>query len=190
MKNAPCSAPFNNLYFGNRGAVMACCANKLHVLGTYPHQSIAEIWQGHRANELRQAMAQNIFDLGCTGCRLFLENSNRSGAPLTAYDNIHQSDPQWPARLEFELTNTCNLECIMCTGEYSSSIRERRERKPPLHDPYDRCFLLQLKDFIPHLIAVRFVGGEPFLIQKYFDIMDMIAEINPSIEIFIQTEPY
>ncbi|MBK8706476.1 MAG: hypothetical protein IPN33_24860 [Saprospiraceae bacterium] len=30
----------------------------------------------------------------------------------------------YPRCLEFELSNTCNLECAMCFGEFSSSIRK------------------------------------------------------------------
>lgn len=183
-----CGAPFNNLFFGNRGRVMACCANKLHVLGEFPAQSIEEIWRGAKANELREAIAQGDFSKGCKVCHVLLENGNPSGAPMSAYSTeVELSDSFWPARLEFELTNTCNLECIMCTGEYSSSIRERREMKPPLYDPYGNDFMEQLKPFLKHIKQARFVGGEPFLIARYFDIWEYLAEENPMAQLYIQT---
>ena len=186
-RNFFCHAPFNNLFFGNRGTVMACCANKTHVLGSFPEQSIKEIWQGEKANELRLAVQKGDYTKGCMGCGILYQNGNYSSMPSTAYDNHPTGNTDWPKRFEFEITNTCNLECVMCTGEYSSSIRERRERKPPLYDPYDGKFIEQLKPFIPHLYSARFIGGEPFLIPRYFDIWEMMMEMNPAIQIFIQT---
>ncbi len=183
-----CAAPFINLFFGNRGRVMACCANKMYELGRYPEQSILEIWHGKRIAELRKAMLNGDYSKGCMGCKAFIDNGNTSGAPFTGYTQPGEEIKEnWPQRLEFEITNTCNLECVMCTGEYSSSIRERREHKPSLYDPYDDAFIEQLEPFLPHLKSVRFVGGEPFLIARYFKVWEMIAAINPSIQIFIQT---
>ena len=182
-----CHAPFNNLYFGNRGYVMACCANKMHVLGKYPVQSVAEIWAGSKAQELRDAITQQDFNKGCQGCGVLYENGNYTAMPSTAYEDHPQDHPEWPRRLEFELSNTCNLECAMCTGEYSSSIRERREGKPPLENPYDKDFLEQLKPYIPYLHSARFVGGEPFLIELYYDIWELLIRLNPGITIYIQS---
>lgn len=182
-----CHAPFNNLFFGNRGFVMACCSNKLHVLGKYPEQTIEQIWAAEKANQLREAILGNDFSKGCMGCGILFENENFSGMPATAYDGHPAALKSWPRRMEFELTNTCNLECIMCTGEFSSSINDRRDRKPPIPNPYDEKFIEQLKPYIPHLYSARFVGGEPFLISVYYQIWELMIQLNPSIEIFIQT---
>jgi sulfatase maturation enzyme AslB (radical SAM superfamily) len=89
--------------------------------------------------------------------------------------------------MEFELSNTCNLECVMCTGEFSSSIRKNREKLPPLNDPYGPEFIEQLEEFIPYLTDTKFYGGEPFLIDLYYDIWEKIIELNPKCRINIQT---
>ncbi len=181
-----CHAPFNNIYFGNRGYVMACCFNKLHVIGRYPQQSIAEIWNGEKANELRKAITFGDFSKGCTGCQALFEHQNFGGIPASVYDR-HSHTHSFPKRMEFELDNTCNLECVMCTGELSSAIRERRERKPPILSPYDDAFIQQLEQYIPFLETAQFLGGEPFLIPVYFGIWEKISALNPSVKISIQT---
>ena len=102
------------------------------------------------------------------------------------YDLLPYSK-DYPTKLEFELDNTCNLECTMCFGEFSSSIRKNREKKPLLTSPYDDAFVDQLEEFIPDLHSTRFFGGEPFLIDIYYKIWDRIVDLNPGCEIVVQT---
>jgi sulfatase maturation enzyme AslB (radical SAM superfamily) len=93
----------------------------------------------------------------------------------------------FPRILELELSNTCNLQCVMCSGRVSSSIRKHREKLPPIVSPYDEAFVDQLKEFIPHLKKICFYGGEPFLIDIYYKILDIVIKINPSIRIYAVT---
>jgi MoaA/NifB/PqqE/SkfB family radical SAM enzyme len=75
----------------------------------------------------------------------------------------------------------------MCSGFFSSSIRANRENKPPLPQIYDDRFVEQLKPFIPHLKVAKFFGGEPFLIDIYYDIWELFIASNPKCEIIITT---
>lgn len=93
----------------------------------------------------------------------------------------------FPRCIEFELSNTCNLECTMCFGDFSSSIRKNRENRPPLPMYYDDNFVQQLELFIPHLWESKFFGGEPFLVPIYYDIWEKMIQINPSVTIYITT---
>ena len=87
----------------------------------------------------------------------------------------------------FELSNICNLECVMCNGDYSSLIRKNREKRDELAIPYDEKFLLQLEEYIPFLEEVKFYGGEPFLIELYYGIWEKIIRLNPAVRISVQT---
>jgi molybdenum cofactor biosynthesis enzyme MoaA len=89
--------------------------------------------------------------------------------------------------MEFELSNLCNLECVMCNGRLSSSIRKRRDQLPAIPSPYDDEFVRQLEEFIPHLESARFNGGEPLLQKECLQIWERIIAIKPSIEITIAT---
>jgi organic radical activating enzyme len=93
----------------------------------------------------------------------------------------------YPKVMEFELSNECNLECIMCNGSFSSSIRKNREKLPPIISPYNDTFVDQLEEFIPHLTDAKFLGGEPFMIDIYLSIWERILRINPKIRIHITT---
>lgn len=75
----------------------------------------------------------------------------------------------------------------MCNGEVSSSIRKNKDKLPPIKSPYDDEFVEQLKEFIPHIKEAKFYGGEPFLIDIYYKIWDLIIELNPKVRIFVIT---
>jgi MoaA/NifB/PqqE/SkfB family radical SAM enzyme len=182
-----CYAPIKNIYFGHYGKAVACCYNREHVLGTYPQQSIHEIWTGEKAQELRAALKNYDFSHGCRYCLTQIKAGNIDAAKAKQYDEQHTNANGYPSVMEFELSNTCNLECVMCSGNFSSLIRKNREGKPPVESPYDDAFVEQLKPYIPFLQEVKFYGGEPFMIPIYYKIWELAVQLNPTICISIQT---
>jgi MoaA/NifB/PqqE/SkfB family radical SAM enzyme len=183
--STPCLAPWKSLYFGFRGKVSVCCFNKTHVVGQYPEQSIREIWKGEKVKQIREALEKADFSLGCNGCQTLIEAGNYGGLPAKNFDYLPDKD--YPSKIDFELSNECNLECIMCRGEFSSAIRKNREKLPPIQTVYDATFIEQLEEFIPHLSHSHFLGGEPFLIPIYLEIWERMIQLNPGIRISIQT---
>lgn len=197
-----CHAPTVNLNFEQNGNVRVCCYNTSHVLGKWPENTIREIWEGVKLAELRGFVRANDLGGGCIECGKTLGFGNFHGLKAKYYDEFAKDSinnrlkktwneltgaPVFPKVMEFELSNRCNLECIMCNGYFSSSIRKNREKLPPLHSPYDSRFVEELTEFIPHLTDARFLGGEPFMIDIYLEIMEQIRVLNPSIRIHITT---
>lgn len=182
-----CKAPFTSLFFGNYGKVISCCFNRRHILGNYPQQSIDNIWEGKNIKELRKHINNNNLSMGCNICWDYLSNKNYGAVGAKNYDTL-DINPNYPMMMEFELSNTCNFECIMCNGNFSSSIRKNRENdKNPYINPYDKEFVKQLEKYIPHLHKTSFYGGEPFVIDIYYDIWEKIIKLNPECIIFVQT---
>ena len=203
-KDKVCYAPFQSIYFGVNGDAIACCYNRTHVLGKYPENTLIDIWTGNAAKELRGAISRYDFSKGCYNCGVQLNAGNFSGAHTYQYDEYAMSNKDYklskvrnysqmgrmihyPKMIEFELSNTCNLECVMCAGFKSSSIRKNRDKLPPLPLLYDMEFVRQLEEFLPHLEVAKFLGGEPFLIPIYYEIWDKIIDINPQIKTHITT---
>ena len=185
--NELCYAPFKNIYFGHYGKATVCCYNRDFTIGEYPQQSIKEIWNSKEANQLRESISNNNLDFGCHLCKKHLLAKNFEANKAKQYDTLSLNKNGYPSVMEFELSNVCNLECTMCNGSFSSLIRRNREGLPPIPLAYDEGFVNQLDEFIPHLEEVKFYGGEPFLIELYFDIWKRIIEIKPSIRISVQT---
>jgi len=184
-----CYVPFNSMTFAIQGKVVACSYNQDIVLGYYPDNTIDEIWNGATAQKLREHMKHNDLDFGCQHCKYFFEKKKFSNLKPLVWDKYadKEIDNPMPRVLEFELSNKCNLECQMCSGDNSSLIRKNRDKLPPIKDSYDDAFVEQLEKYIPHLEEAKFYGGEPFLIDIHYKIWEKIAEINPDIEIFVIT---
>lgn len=182
-----CYAPSNSLFFARDGRVQACCYNRDFPLGRYPDQSVLEIWQGARRQTLEQQLVNHHFGPGCQQCQQALIQGNVDRIPARQYDHNAEKAPVWPTRMDFELSNTCNLECVMCSGEFSSTIRRNREKRSELTSPFDEAFFDQIRAFLPHLKWANFLGGEPFLIPAYYRIWDDLAACNPAVQLRIQT---
>lgn len=199
-----CHAPFVNLHFSHGGTALACCHNRTYTLGTYPEDSVADMWNGERAQQLRQAVAGNDLSQGCQLCarqllardlvglndmagsyadsvsRAFWKRIQEDGLGLDEFARV-------PRKLEFEIHNSCNLECVMCHGAASSSIRKHRDALPALASPYDEAFVDQLSPYLPDVHQAGFTGGEPFLIPLYYKIWERIADRNRGMLLLLVT---
>lgn len=181
-----CAAPESTLYFAPDGRVLACCVNNAHPLGQVGEESLREIWQGARIAALRTALRSGDFSLGCDEC------GDRADAGNRAWSNAPQFDrwatdcgvPPFPRRMDFVLSNRCNLMCHTCNGYWSSAIRSRRERRPPLPSRYGDAFFRELEEFLPHLEHAVFLGGEPFLAREPRRVWDLLrVHARPGLEI-------
>jgi MoaA/NifB/PqqE/SkfB family radical SAM enzyme len=195
-KGSICHAAESSMYFGRDGYVSACCYSRSSPLGRYPEQSIEEIWSGVQAKSMRATLRRNEFPGGCELCADQFYARNFSGFLAQQFDSNARPLRAWglmsrsrrlPVRFEFELSNKCNLECAMCSGFFSSSIRANREGLPPLPQMYDQAFVDQLVPFLPHLTNAKFLGGEPFLVDLYYDIWEHLIETNPKCVVSITT---
>lgn len=201
-KQIVCHAPFANLNFEQNGNVRACCYNTKDILGSWPQQSIREIWFGEAVKKLRQHIRDNDLGGGCTECGKMIIAGNHQGVRAKYFDEyatdnlstkIRYARNKWnghigyPRVMEFELSNECNLECVMCNGYFSSNIRKKREHLPPIISPYNQNFVDELDEFIPHLTDAKFLGGEPFMIELYLKIWERMAQLKPSARIHITT---
>ncbi|MFN8309509.1 MAG: SPASM domain-containing protein [Chitinophagales bacterium] len=181
-----CYAPFNNLHFRTDGTVAACSFNLDHKIGDIKEESITAIWNSERMNAFREMLSKA--DLSkCGNCLGLLRKGNYESAPPSKYDWYSTESSDWPTQMSFEISNRCNLECIMCTGEYSSSIQLNREKVPCSPYVYPKDFPAQLHPFLPHLKTVSFIGGEPTMIPVYYEIWENLIASNDSCEIHVQT---
>jgi len=172
-----CYAPHTNLFFAQNGDVRACCWNWGHPLGNALRESIDEIWQGARVKMLREALEGMAFGPGCEFCDTQTADGWIANPPMLHFDRfpVPTAVPEWPKRMEFSISNSCNLECIQCNGFFSSAIRAHREKLPPQRTLYSAEFIESLRKYLPHLVRAKFLGGEPFLIAEYYQIWDMMV---------------
>lgn len=175
-----CRAPSAALYLDPMGDVRACCHSGLFVLGNVTEAPLSAIWRGERAQELRRAVASGSFRKGCEICEAPVRRGDGGAYPARFAhlrpDGATADDPGWPTLLELALSNTCNLQCVACNGLLSSAIRARRERLPPLPEVYRDAFFDDLAAFLPHLVDLKLLGGEPLLAREPRRVLDMLVE--------------
>lgn len=186
-RSTVCLAPSSSMYIGIGGMITSCCVNRTYLIGRYPMQSLEESWFGARKSDLVKCVANGDLSKGCQVCYDSIRSENYTGLSAKTYDKLSDKPTRYPKKIDFELSNKCNLECTICRGERSSSIRKNREKLPPILSPYDRAFLNQLEPFLPHLEDCHFLGGEPFLIPIYLEIWERMMEVNSEVTISIQT---
>ncbi|HNY45059.1 MAG TPA: radical SAM protein [Bacteroidales bacterium] len=182
-----CHAPFKSLCFSHSGDILACWYNKMYPLGKYPNDKIKDIWFSERAKKLREHILHNDLNFGCYDCKRNIENKFYHAQSPYRYDFLPDTTSKYPVSMDFQISEQCNLKCIMCNGEYSTRIRQERENKKMIQSPYDDVFYEQLKEFIPHLKEASFSGGEPFVGSKFFKIWDLMIELNTNIKLSITT---
>lgn len=178
-----CHVPMRSLYFGFDGIVTACCFNRNFVLGKFPENSIEEIIHGEKRKTLQKLLSQPDFSHGCQFCKNMISSGNFMSVGARLADSLPEKD-DLPSEMIFELDNTCNLRCEMCSAKFSSAHNNGIR----ISAPYDsEDFIDQLKPFIPHLTETKFLGGEPFLSDVYPKIWETIIELNPKCKIRVQT---
>jgi MoaA/NifB/PqqE/SkfB family radical SAM enzyme len=184
-----CYAPHTSLYFSMNGDVRVCCHNWSHPAGNISRQTIGEIWNGEAVKAVRRSLEAGSFGAGCGYCEWQIATGSFVNLPTRKWDYlpVTSQDPAWPLQMEFSIGNTCNLECIMCSGKFSSAIRAHREKLPPLVSAYSEAFFAELRSYLPHLKKANFLGGEPFLQSECFRIWDMLIEDNVALLCHVTT---
>ncbi len=188
--HSACYAPHSALYFEPDGSIRACCSSGF-TLGrvTGPErESLAEIWAGANLAAQRQALERDSYAYACQECEVAEASGGRSAALAAHFDRFADGAPHpHPKLLDFALSNRCNLQCVMCHGGLSSSIRTQREGRPPLPAAYDDAFFAELETFLPHAARLQFKGGEPFLARENRRIWDFLLERGLRPEISVTT---
>lgn len=175
-----CCAPQSALYFRPDGLVMTCCSG-WHVLGRVngpDRQSLREIWDGRPRAELSDALRRGSFDLGCFSCKVDADSGDVAATLARSFDRYGAEPRRYPAIMDFALSDRCNLQCVQCSGTFSSAIRRHREGRSPLEAAYDDRFFEELDEFLPHLERAQFKGGEPFLMRETRRIWDRLLDMK------------
>ena len=176
------------MYLDQRGNVLACCLSHRYPMGNVQDEDLVDIWWGARADRLRAEVAEEPMPTACRQCQWQIDHGGTQAMFARQFDHLGPvDDTDWPRQIEFALSNRCNLQCIMCSGDFSSTIRARREQRPALPQVYDNAFFDQLWPFLERTMHTRFLGGEPFLVPEYARIWDHLAEFAPHVRCDVTT---
>lgn len=175
-----CNAPFASINIYTIGITSPCCLNTL-LVDDYSRKKITEIFNGKIYKQYRKSIRENQFPEACSMCRDSLLNGEYNSVMIHDYDHLKVSKilPNKIRHISISISNNCNLECIMCNGLASSSVRKNREKQEPINFPYMNRFRNEIKPFLPNLQSITLIGGEPFVTPICYDIWEDIIRTNP-----------
>jgi len=138
------------------------------------------------------------------------ERAGRTSKRMYTLDRLKHiiSDEEWTADakplrfLDLKLGNICNLKCRIC-GSWSSStfaaeelqyLSHNEEKKKSFHYQMLRrgawprenpTFWSEIDRVIDHINYIEFTGGEPFMIQEHFDLLQRIVDMGIAAQVEI-----
>ncbi|MBI5539229.1 MAG: SPASM domain-containing protein [Bacteroidia bacterium] len=179
--NFRCNLPNLNMYISQDGTVKVCCYNHHFEIGNLNNNTLLEIWNSYSRKDFAKSLHKNTNEKSCSNCSIKQQVKKDSFFTNKSFKNA-----KFPKSIELELSNNCNLECVMCSSLFSDKIAHKLnlQQKETFNFQY---IIQQLSPFISHLSEVKFYGGEPFLIEKYYEIWEYILEQNSDCKIYLQT---
>jgi radical SAM protein with 4Fe4S-binding SPASM domain len=191
-----CMAPWITMHFWPNGQAFPCCVIlpegddlKQEYMGNLNNSSIGELWNTDQMRELRRNMIADKPSKSCRRCyqqekdanvRTLRKSLNEDFGDMfdrvadTHEDGSHD-DPRfyyWDVRFN----NLCNLRCLSCGPNFSSSWFNDAKKMWDYNDPA----LLELPktfwdDALPAIKEVRhayFAGGEPLITAEHYKMLD------------------
>ena len=174
-----CSAPFNSIRIDATDNFQAtykpCCVYKSVEHKQY--SGVAEYLQSSELIKLQQNFLDNAtLPQSCGVCQ---QQENQNQVSLRQHFNSKFNQLQKITQLEIFPGNVCNLQCFMCSENFSTALGAE-QKKLNLIDNYqeinnvDSCIEAIMS--LPELKNVSFIGGEFFLTKKNLEILDLLIQ--------------
>lgn len=196
-KGVFCPMPWKGLMYNFDGKVKNCIRSA-GAIGNLKQNSIQEIVQGKNNLLTQQCMLDDLPGPDCYTCydvengknrldiisdRIFyireLKNESYEDYRLKNHD-LKAIDIRW--------TNLCNFACVYCSSEFSSKWAQELNKH---HEQPSEVQLEEFKQYIfenaSKLKHVYLAGGEPLLMKQNQELLDILLEQNPDVNLRINT---
>jgi MoaA/NifB/PqqE/SkfB family radical SAM enzyme len=201
--NKFCVLPWISLEASPIGTVRPCCladdeivdnnSRKFQLLNS----TFADIQTSDHMQKLRQEFLEGQQPQTCRKCWAVEDAGGTSKRMHTLNRLKHMGiTPEWTTDakplmfLDLKLGNICNLKCRIC-GSWSSSqfaaeeLKFAKDKKTSFHYEMLKAgawprensqFWTELNSSLTDIRYLEFTGGEPFLIQEHFDLLETLVE--------------
>lgn len=190
-----CIVPWTQLEIGPLGDIRPCCEYK----GYYGNinntsNSLVEMWNGENFRKLRTDYLNGYEPSGCRKCfhqeqaglqsRRLQENRMFSHFINEELTDIAIS----PILIDFKFGNICNIKCRICSSINSHQWRDEEKKIFGFSIDRDKDQVWieseerwkELENFIDYLEVIYISGGEPLLIEKNFEFLELCVDRNRS----------
>lgn len=214
-----CVLPWISLETSPIGTVRPCCLARHEITDAngqaydLTRADLQEIRDSAHMKKLREQFLSGATPETCQRC-WDEESAGRTSKRMHTLDRLRgmidhdtwNTDAKPLQFLDLKLGNICNLKCRIC-GSWSSStfaaeelqqITDVQERKRSFHYTMMRSgawprnspdFWQQLQHIVGDIRYLEFTGGEPFMIQEHFDLLQGLVDqgVASQIEIHYNT---
>lgn len=203
-----CILPFVGASVRTNGDITLCCHSQETVEHNIKTSTINQWWQSDFVHDVRQRMlAGETLDI-CQKC--YTDEANNFSSLRTernseykivqikhadklikhlGYDQLDE-----PVDVEIQLTNLCNLKCIMCNETESSAIlTENRQLNIAIHNQLEYEWTEQAIEHVKRLFVtdsnklINLRGGEPLVVPQIREILASAGASAQHISLHITT---
>ena len=192
MNDNFCPAPWTSLYVDPKGTVTVCCVSKT-ILGNLNKNKLSEIVNNDQHKSIKKSFISNELPNGCSNCKI--GPNNYKSVMVNKFkkylpdESFYQSVDNFQLKLaDIRFKNTCNYACVYCGPGLSSlwaSIKDNSyiHIESESRDTLTEYILANAET----LNDVMLAGGEPLLIKENEIILQKLLEVNPDVQIFVNT---
>lgn len=193
-----CPVPWTGLMYNFNGDVKTCIRSSA-IIGNICENSIQDILNNSLNVDTKTKMLNNQPGERCSPCYDLEVNKNSFDIisdrvfylkELKSVDKkLYSSVDRFELNtIDVRWSNVCNFACVYCCGEFSSRwASEMGETfKVPTYEQIDNLknYVLDHADTLKH---VYMAGGEPLLMKENLELLQILKEKNPNINLRINT---
>jgi len=199
-----CILPWVHLYGCLGGTYHLCCHAEFNaknpvVLGTHEDR-LLNIWNGNPIKKIRNEFLQGETPVECVEACYDMETkggiSNRQQVNKRFEDksflqektNPDGSVNNYPSYVDIRFGNLCNFKCRICGPYASTSWYKDANYKGGTIDFYtnNENMWEDLKLFLPSIEDIYFAGGEPFVQDGHYKLLNMLIDSGNSHRVSLQ----
>jgi molybdenum cofactor biosynthesis enzyme MoaA len=196
-----CVNPYLNLSVTTDGTVRPCCMSTLKFTSDAGHKtvneaSILKFWNSKSRSDMIDALDSGIEIPECEVCWKEERAGKRSKRirDNETFKNRNLSTDMRPAVVDLSMGNLCNIKCRICSPHHStqwlveqahllspSNLKKYTslEKWRPFKESFEESnqnFWNDILELLPAAEKLDFAGGEPFYIDKHWDIVKMCVD--------------
>lgn len=196
-KGVFCPMPWKGLMYNFDGTVKNCIRSA-GTIGNLKDNNIEEILHGPENQKTQSCMLNDSPGTDCYTCYNLEKGKNRFDIisdrifyirelKNEPYQDYYQGNHDLRA-IDVRWSNLCNFACVYCSSEFSS--KWAKELNKYAEQP-DKQQLEKFKNYIfdhaHKLKHVYLAGGEPLLMKQNQELLDILKEKNPDVNLRINT---
>ena len=188
--NNGCVNAYLNLSIRSNGSVSPCCMSNYKYTSkkgetTLNQDSIINFWNSESRKKFIEQMDAGIKIPECHACwneEAAGKDSKRIRDNRTFKDALLSPD-MLPVVLDLSMGNVCNIKCRICNPAHSTPWKAEEEKVKFIINKIDFTsfkesfeysndfFWKDIVSLLPNVVKYDFAGGEPFFIEKHWDIV-------------------